>query len=644
MATSVSSVISHFPDAENGFTTTTAGSVGSGATTVTLNSVGGYTNGQPVVLVIDPTDAAKKQTFTGIVDTGGVQITDVVWTAGTNQTHALGATVVDYATATHIAMISKGIQVNHYQTGYHKTLSDTNGNEWIKQTATGSAVNEVTIANAATGNGPTISATGDNTNIDLNLSAKGTGMIKPKSFMDGWVYNTLPAVSSVTNNGNRSADVVFASTVASLLTPGMRVRGSRTVAAPTQCTDLESGSSQYFNDTSLTGMTFTDDFTAMGWVKLESYTGAVQTIISRYNGTSGWALQIGSAGQVEIIGRNAAAGNYKLGQSYQSVPLNKWVHVAANLDMSASTALIYIDGVLVPSANSTTGTNPTALIQAGNLEIGAQNSGTLLFDGKLAQVAVFSAVISASTIRSYMNQGLSGSETNLVSAYSFNNSIIDLNANANNLTAQGSAVATNADSPFSLDANGVPGGTYEWGIVTKVSTTTATVQFPEGSCFPTSGGVSAVELSAWKAPFGMPVQRGKWRLQTCFRTSTATTSNATYGAFNSAGFALNVPIGEWDIGWEAGYVYNAVNTTVTFNISSTALTGMTLAAGNNASPYARAIQSAAAAFSTASFYISKPQSLSAAATYVMYTLGATTSAAIEGGQGDAEIFAECAYL
>ena len=119
MSTSVSSVTSHFPSAENGFTTTTSGSVSSGATTVGLNSVSGYANGEVVVLVIDPTDTTKKQTFTGVVDTAGVQITGVIWTAGTNQTHALGATVVDYATATHISMMTKGILVEHNQDGTH---------------------------------------------------------------------------------------------------------------------------------------------------------------------------------------------------------------------------------------------------------------------------------------------------------------------------------------------------------------------------------------------------------------------------------------------------------------------------------------------------------------------------------------------
>lgn len=125
MSTSVTSVVSHFPDAENGFTTTLASTISSGTATVPLNSVAGYTNGEPAVFVVDPSDITKKQTFTGIIDTSGVQVTSVVWTAGTNQTHAGGATVVDYATATHIAMISKGIKVQHSQAGAHTAITAT---------------------------------------------------------------------------------------------------------------------------------------------------------------------------------------------------------------------------------------------------------------------------------------------------------------------------------------------------------------------------------------------------------------------------------------------------------------------------------------------------------------------------------------
>ena len=56
-------------------------------------------------------------------------------------------------------------------------INDSNGNEEIKFTTTASAVNEFTIAKAATGNGPEISATGRDTNIELKITPKGTGKI-----------------------------------------------------------------------------------------------------------------------------------------------------------------------------------------------------------------------------------------------------------------------------------------------------------------------------------------------------------------------------------------------------------------------------------------------------------------------------------
>lgn len=57
-------------------------------------------------------------------------------------------------------------------------ILDTNGNEIIKTPATTSAVNEVTVTNAATGNAPSISATGDDTNIDIEIKGKGAGGVK----------------------------------------------------------------------------------------------------------------------------------------------------------------------------------------------------------------------------------------------------------------------------------------------------------------------------------------------------------------------------------------------------------------------------------------------------------------------------------
>ena len=56
------------------------------------------------------------------------------------------------------------------------SILDTNGNELMLLTATGSAVNEITIANGATGNPASITASGE-TNIGIKISGKGTGGI-----------------------------------------------------------------------------------------------------------------------------------------------------------------------------------------------------------------------------------------------------------------------------------------------------------------------------------------------------------------------------------------------------------------------------------------------------------------------------------
>ena len=55
-------------------------------------------------------------------------------------------------------------------------ILDTNGLELLNLTATASAVNELTLANASTGNNPTLSATGE-TNVGITLTPKGTGEV-----------------------------------------------------------------------------------------------------------------------------------------------------------------------------------------------------------------------------------------------------------------------------------------------------------------------------------------------------------------------------------------------------------------------------------------------------------------------------------
>ena len=56
-------------------------------------------------------------------------------------------------------------------------IADENGNEQIIFQTTGSAVNQIDVTNAASGNPPSISATGGDTNVNLQLTPKGSGVV-----------------------------------------------------------------------------------------------------------------------------------------------------------------------------------------------------------------------------------------------------------------------------------------------------------------------------------------------------------------------------------------------------------------------------------------------------------------------------------
>jgi len=56
-------------------------------------------------------------------------------------------------------------------------INDANSNEELIFTATASAVNEITLANAATGNNPNFTASGGDTNVGINFTPKGTGAV-----------------------------------------------------------------------------------------------------------------------------------------------------------------------------------------------------------------------------------------------------------------------------------------------------------------------------------------------------------------------------------------------------------------------------------------------------------------------------------
>jgi hypothetical protein len=100
-------------------------------------------------------------------------------------------------------------------------INDTNGAELLKVTATASAVNELTLANAATGNAPTLSATGDDTNIGINITPKGTGVVTISNLAATTIDTTNIEVTNIkAKDGTAAAsiaDSTGAITVSTLL-------------------------------------------------------------------------------------------------------------------------------------------------------------------------------------------------------------------------------------------------------------------------------------------------------------------------------------------------------------------------------------------------------------------------------------------
>lgn len=478
----------------------------------------------------------------------------------------------------------------------------------------------------------------------LNISGGAAGGWTPLGF----------APSAVVYNGNRSYTLTFSATdQTAVLSDGMRLRTLRTVAAPTQCTSLN-GSTQFYSKASPSGMTFTNNFVVSAWIKVSSYAAGV--IASRYNGTSGWALQLNGSGQLVLSGYNGGSGNVSNVTSSQSVPLNRWVHVAQQLDMAtftatSTTSYTMIDGIDAPAIVARIGSNPTALIQAGNLEIGSQNGGLLPFPGKIAQVAIYSAKVTEAVIAASITQGLSGTETSEISAYSFNNSINDLNTNANNLTANGSAVATNADSPFGGQAGGAISSTLDYGIIQSVvfsTNTTVVVQVAEGCTIPTSGGVTSISYSNSKVPYLFPAQRGKWRIS-CYVAGSLGNSTVTASGVWTPTVLNNftIPMGEWRYGYNGSLQIHTSTSRIISGFYTLATSTPTTNVFNQ-EVTTRLFNGAACTDIIDSVSKEASVSLAAQTSYLMYVASddsvSTVSYLIRGDQGVVELFAENAYV
>jgi hypothetical protein len=129
----------------------------SGAYTVQFK----YASGSGDTLTFSATDKGDKLIFASANDGTNPDIVTLSFGSG-------DVTLTGTQTLTNKTLTSPAIGTS---------ILDTNGNELFKLTATSSAVNEITYNNAATGNKPTLTASGDDSNIGISIQPKGTGTI-----------------------------------------------------------------------------------------------------------------------------------------------------------------------------------------------------------------------------------------------------------------------------------------------------------------------------------------------------------------------------------------------------------------------------------------------------------------------------------
>ena len=157
------------------------------------------------------------------------------------------------------------------------SLLDTNSNETIIFSSTASAVNEITVTNAATAGNPKIAASGGDTNVSLLLDAKGTGVIRTQQAL-------IPDPVALSDAATIAVDASLGNHFR------VTLGGNRTLGNPTNATDGQkllfeiiqdgTGSRTLALDTKYAFGTDITSFTATTTLNKRDFLGVV------YNGTA----------------------------------------------------------------------------------------------------------------------------------------------------------------------------------------------------------------------------------------------------------------------------------------------------------------------------------------------------------------------
>lgn len=524
------------PVANETFVDNLSAGISAGAAIVPINSLSEYADGDSVVLTVDP-GTASQATFIG--EKQGNTVIDCKWTEGNvGASHAAGATVIDYDSATHYNVVTKILRM----------FANENG----------------TLKSA-----PIQAAIGLTTTPSI-----------------GWNVMAQP-MAWVSNDGYGQFGAQFTGDVTGFLKEGMKLQVPRTVAPGTQCIKLVGSSLQSATRPSanLTNINFTNTATIIAKINPGALPGdgtlaqGTRTILARRpaTGNNGWGFRIGADGQLEVYWANGSA--YTTINAPQCPAPEEWQTVAVSFTAATRTASFYINSMLIGTYS--VGSGDTVIGQTGDLALGgiplASNEG--FFDGLIAEVSLFNTVLTGTQIAGYANQPLAGNEANIVGLWRGNGNFNDSTANANHLTANGGASPTFADNPFKAT---------EYFYVTQVGAFaggfTPVKLFGGTKHTLPNQALGVIQYSNVASPAGFPAERGAWRYRMIPRRGQFDYAGIYGGTPGSGAFydlwriKIMANVGKWKVGYEAYWIstqatnpYAAISSVLTTATHNTAI-------------------------------------------------------------------------
>jgi len=310
-------------------------------------------------------------------------------------------------------LISDGVNVTAGSGNFRATrprfttsIDDSSGNELLIVTATGSAVNEITLANAATGNNPTFTASGGDTNVGINFVPKGSGTIQ----VSGVPIVTTTAAQSLTNKTLTASSNVLGGVT---MTLGSDADGDMYYRASGVLTRLPKG-------TALQQLRMNAGATAPEWATISgggTITGSGSTgTIAKFTGSSaiGDSLLSESGSTVTTAGRQTITGltiNADATNTVASLTANATftknnsnprdffgVLIKPTFNFGGSNSATIVSILEVDSVNTNvTGltTNLLSLKYGGNIAFNVDSDGGITFANGIRQAFAPSTIVAS---------------------------------------------------------------------------------------------------------------------------------------------------------------------------------------------------------------------------------------------------------